>query len=231
MKIKLAPCLHLIVSRVVFFVPFKLRRYLSLMNTRFVVLFMLILFILVNICAYIAWPVMRSISIYTGFSSTMKHAHLFYVHYLDGDDEYTKENFKFFMTFAYLPCDPNMFYTLVINRQRMSSNLLDDLSLLLGQDIVADVKRCECNEEDLKNCAIQNTKIVVRLNDHGADLCAFSNLLKSEFWMINEKHFLYYFFLNSSVRGPFLPSYYDKKWWEMFTELFEKVNIFFNLDY
>jgi hypothetical protein len=156
------------------------------------------------------------------FSYIFLHSHIFYVHYMDTNDRFTVENFVFFMNFAYLPCDPQLFFTIVLNRRNMDTNLMSDLERILGSKTIGTMKNCMYNELNLSNTdrGARNTKLVVRLNDQGGDLCANSDLLKSEFFKSNEQLFYYYFFINSSVRGPFLPNYYLKKWWEMFVDMF-----------
>lgn len=159
--------------------------------------------------------------------------HVFYAHYMDTDDKLSVENLRYFMNFGYSPCDPDIFFTFIFNRKYMDTNLLDDLRALLGANIVQKMKACTCNDEDLtdsfarrrrrKGNLTPNTKIVVRLNDHGADLCAYSDMIRSEFWRRNEHLFFYYFFINSSARGPFLPNYYTNPWWTIFTNLLDQV--------
>jgi hypothetical protein len=150
--------------------------------------------------------------------------HVFYVHYMDTKDKLTIDNFIFFMNFAYSACNPRVFFTIVLNRRNMDTNLMSDLEKVLGASILTLIKNCTYNELDLsdrKQRGHRNTKIIVRLNDHGGDLCANVDMLKSEFFKKNEHLFFYYFFINSSVRGPFLPNYYLRPWWDMFIDMFE----------
>jgi hypothetical protein len=154
--------------------------------------------------------------------------HVFYVHYMDTEDKLTIDNFIYFMNFAYSACHPHLFFTLVLNRRNMDTNLMSDLAEVLGPRLLASMRNCTYNELDLgrrhnkERRGYRNTKIIVRLNDHGGDLCANVDMLKSEFFKKNEHLFRYFFFINSSVRGPFLPNYYLRPWWEMFTDMFER---------
>ena len=58
----------------------------------------------------------------------------------------------------------------------------------------------------------RNTYLIVRQNKDGGDLCAHAEFVKSDFWLKNKNSYLYYFFINSSCRGPFLPNYWVRKW-------------------
>jgi hypothetical protein len=151
--------------------------------------------------------------------------HVSYVHFLDTRDAPTVENFKFFMNFAYAPCNPNIFFTLIFNCKDMTGNATQTLVDLLGSYLVYKLQKCSIDEDQTINfrpTSFKNTKIVLRKNKPGGDLCANVDNMKKQFWINNEKLFKYFFFINSSVRGPFLPTYYLKPWWEMFLDLFDK---------
>lgn len=151
-----------------------------------------------------------------------KPIHVIYAHYFDTNDKLSVENFIFFMNFAYLPCDPNVFFTIIFNRKSLSRNLMDDLALMIGDDLVSKLKNCISFEGVFETKFKYNTKIITRQNDRGGDLCTYIDYMKTDFWQNNENLFHFYFFINSSVRGPFLPNYWIRPWWEMFTNIFEE---------
>jgi len=61
----------------------------------------------------------------------------------------------------------------------------------------------------------------VRKNIYGGDLCAHAELVKSDFWQTKRNNYLYYFFINSSARGPFVPNYWTSKWYIHFLGIAE----------
>jgi hypothetical protein len=142
--------------------------------------------------------------------------HVSYVHYLDTKDKQTVENFKFFIDFAYSPCDQQVFFTITLNQDDVSKNPREYLRSLLGLNVYEKLSRCliTANNIALNSKIKQNTQIIIRKNRPGSDLCAQVEFLRSEFWLSNEKLFKYFFFINSSVRGPFLPTYYFKRWYD-----------------
>ena len=75
---------------------------------------------------------------------------------------------------------------------------------------------CSVDLPSLKN--VEYFHIQNKNNDFGAVL---------EFYKLPNIHnFQSYVFVNSSVRGPFLPNYYKKKWYEVFTgQLSEKIGL------
>jgi hypothetical protein len=138
--------------------------------------------------------------------------HVSYVHYLDTTDAPTIDNFKFFMHFAYSPCDRRVFFTIILNQKDVKSrDAKKYLTELLGESLYTTVRRCLI-EADMNNSERRNTQILLRENQPGGDLCAQVDFLRSEFWLSNEKLFKFFLFINSSVRGPFLPSYFLKPW-------------------
>jgi hypothetical protein len=117
------------------------------------------------------------------------------------------------MHFAYSPCNPNVFFTIILNRKNNDSSLQDYLMNLLGEKLYQEVEDCLFKDEGkLKLNFERNTQIITRINTPGGDLCSHVEFLKSDFWLSNGSLFKYFFFINSSVRGPFLPRYYLKKW-------------------
>jgi hypothetical protein len=142
-----------------------------------------------------------------------KLIHVSYVHYFDTKDKPTEDNFKFFMHFAYVPCDPRVFFTIIFNKKDVTKSPRYYLENLLGDKLYRKVRDCLFNTKNkLSSKFKRNTQIIMRSNRPGGDLCAQVDFLKSDFWSRNEKIFKYFFFINSSVRGPFLPTYYLKKW-------------------
>ena len=139
--------------------------------------------------------------------------HISYVHYLNSKDERTTGNFKFFFNFAYEPCHSDVDFTITLNIDNLVSkneilnsniflNAFDNDKALLNRFI-------SCS--DSLNLQ-RNTYIIVRKNKNGGDLCANVDFFKSHFWMQNKNNYKFYFFINSSARGPFLPNYWLKKW-------------------
>lgn len=148
--------------------------------------------------------------------------HVFYIHYLDSKDKLSIENFIFFMNFAYMPCHPHVFYTFVFNRDTIELDIMPDLLKLIGPKLMNILKNCIAEDELIDRQFItKNTKIITRFNQ-GGDLCSLTEIMKTDFWINNEKLFHLYFFINSSARGPFLPNYWTRPWWEMFTDIFEQ---------
>jgi hypothetical protein len=135
-----------------------------------------------------------------------------YAHYLDTNDEPTIENFKFFMNFAHEPCHPDVDFTLIFNLDKTIS-IRSLFETKLFRDAFSGTKHLEkfiaCQDE--RNSK-RNTYVIVRKNKKGGDLCAFVDLIKSEFWIRYRSSYSFFFFINSSARGPFLPNYWNKKW-------------------
>ena len=136
--------------------------------------------------------------------------HVSYVHYLDTLDNITIENFKFFLHFAYEPCNPDVDFTIILNVNNLNQPIFerDLLRNAFGNStrLINEFKSCQDNNPN------RNTFLIVRQNKDGGDLCAHAELVKSDFWLKNKNRYLYYFFINSSARGPFLPNYWRRKW-------------------
>ena len=147
-------------------------------------------------------------------SKSTAKIHIAYVHYLNTREEPTIENFKFFMHFAHVPCNSEVDYTIILNLNsdvyRQISNVYDlDLfkNAFSGRDHLEKFKSCESNENPLRN-----TYLVLRENRDGGDLCAFSDMIRNEFWLKTKAMYTYFFFINSSARGPFVPNYWLRQW-------------------
>lgn len=140
---------------------------------------------------FFKWPVqLQTGKIFQHLMSPRK-LHSSYVHYLDTTDTNTVENFKFFVHFGYEPCHPDMYYTFLLNAaDTKKTNLTDQLTNLLGRDTY----------KKMIDCAV-NTRIVLRPNTPGADLCAHVENFQTDEWKAMESKFSFFFFINSSVRG------------------------------
>ena len=145
-------------------------------------------------------------------NSTAKHF-ISYVHYLDTNQMRTVENFRYFMHVAHEPCNPDVDFVLILNVDSKSSRTKSIFDLKVFTDAFSD----EAHLNKFKYCQDErnpqrNTYIVLRQNKEGGDLCANVELVKSDFWLQNKAKYVYYFFINSSARGPFLPNYWTRKW-------------------
>jgi hypothetical protein len=140
--------------------------------------------------------------------------HISYVHYLDTLGKMTIENFKFFLHFAYEPCNVDVDFTIILNVNNLSQSIFErDLfknAFNNSTRLINEFQSCQ-NSKNPK----RNTFLIVRKNTDGGDMCAQSELVKSDFWLRNRDRYYYFFFINSSARGPFLPSYWIRKWYFM----------------
>ena len=130
-----------------------------------------------------------------------------YVHHIDTNSEATKENFKFFMFFGVQPCDSRIDYRIVLNMNNLNEDLNNKLAKALADD-------------ELMNQIESCTNVVIVKNQNTRDLCAHSQQLKREAWNSEKHKYKYFFFLNSTPRGPFLPNYWKEPWWKIFTNKF-----------
>ena len=124
---------------------------------------------------------------------------LAYVHQLDTKDAYSIENFRYFLHFAYAPCSRFIFYKINLNVESIELDAKNELSKLIDQDLLDKLYSCK------------NTAIVVKKNT-GGDICRFIETFATESWNRIKKNFKYFFFINSTVRGPFLPNYWTRPW-------------------
>ena len=51
--------------------------------------------------------------------------HISYVHYLDTHDKITIENFKFFLHFAYEPCNADVDFTIILNVNNLNQSIFE----------------------------------------------------------------------------------------------------------
>jgi hypothetical protein len=137
--------------------------------------------------------------------------HISYVHYLDTLDKITIENFKFFLHFAYVPCNADVDFTIILNVKNLNQPIFerDFFRNAFGNSTrsMNEFQSCQNSHNPTRN-----TFLIVRQNKDGGDLCAHAEFVKSDFWLKNRDRYLYYFFINSSCRGPFLPNYWRRKW-------------------
>ena len=154
-------------------------------------------------------------------SDIVKKTHITYVHFFDTTENLTTENFKYFLNFAYIPCEKNLDFTIIINTIRIKRVLklynddgdeldseLDEFLKNLIEDNEIYRKFIECsNSKSNKN---SNTLILIDFHD-GGDICSYSNHVNN-FLLKNKNKYSYFFYINSSARGPFLPSYWNQPW-------------------
>lgn len=136
--------------------------------------------------------------------------HVFYVHYISTGDQTTNENLVFFMNFAYSPCNPVIDYTIVLNYDDITG-VVGKLLKLMGDELYEKLINCSIQTDSDTHSTSLNTRVVYRKNK-GGDLCAYSEIMNNPNWILIEKLYSYFFFINSSTRGPFLPAYYLKPW-------------------
>ena len=135
---------------------------------------------------------------------------LTYVHYLDTTDYRTNENLKFFMHFAHEPCNTEVDFVIIFNVNFHTAPIFEHKVFVEAFRDATHLQRFRwCQDERNPQ---RNTYVVVRKNKDGGDLCANVDFLRNEFWLQNKAKYAYYFFINSSTRGPFLPNYWTKKW-------------------
>ena len=130
-----------------------------------------------------------------------------YVHFIDSNSEAVIENFKFFMNFAVQPCDSRVDFRVTLNTNNISMNLIAKIAKILADDKLMSL---------INNCS----NVVIIKNFNTRDLCVHAEHLKSEAWKRDKQKYKYFFFINSSARGPFLPNYWTEPWWNIFTNKF-----------
>ena len=133
--------------------------------------------------------------------------HVSYVHHIDTDKPNIMENFRFFMNFGVHPCDPRVDYRIILNTNNINANINDKLAKVLADDeLMSEIESC--------------SNVVIIKNKNNKDLCAHSDQLKTEAWKSDKLKYKYFFFINSTPRGPFLPNYWTEPWWTVFTNKF-----------
>ena len=144
--------------------------------------------------------------------------HISFIHYLNTGDQRTIQNFKYFFHFAYEPCHEEADFTIILNVNKVTFESLTTDSTIFDNSLFLNAFGEDKNLLDkFKSCSnsgypLRNTYFVVRENKAGGDLCANVEFFKSDFWTKNKPNYKYFFFINSSARGPFLPNYWLKKW-------------------
>ena len=122
-----------------------------------------------------------------------------YTHHLDTSDKLSIDNFKYFLHFAYVPCSDYVYFKINLNLDSIELNVRAELLKLVDEDLVFNLFNCK------------NTAIILRENK-GSDICAIVKMFNSNHWKRVKSYFKYFFFINSSVRGPFLPNYWTRPW-------------------
>ena len=119
------------------------------------------------------------------------------------------------MHFAYEPCNPDVDYIIILNMEKSYNKPIFEQQLFIEsfRDVTHMEKFRWC--QDTRN-PLRNTYLVLRKNKDGGDLCANVEFLKNDFWIKSKSSYMYYFFINSSARGPFVPNYWTKKWYFLF---------------
>jgi hypothetical protein len=153
-------------------------------------------------------------------SNSKAKIHIAYVHFLDTSEHSTVENFRFFMHFAHYPCNSEVDFTIILN---MAPSSYAQRSNIYNLDLFKKAFNSEEHLEKFKSCEshnaanpMRNTYLILRENRDGGDLCAFADMIAHEkFWQKSKSIYKYFFFINSSARGPFLPNYWLRKWYEI----------------
>ena len=133
--------------------------------------------------------------------------HVSYVHYIDSNSESLNENFKFFLHFAVQPCDSRVDYRITLNTNNINVDINAHVANILADDELM---------SQINNCS----NVVLIKNSNTRDLCVHAEQVKSKDWKKNKQKYKYFFFINSSTRGPFLPNYWTEPWWNIFTNKF-----------
>ena len=133
--------------------------------------------------------------------------HVSYVHHIDTKNQALMENFKFFMFFGVQPCDSRVDYRIILNMNNISDDVNNKVAKVLADDELM---------SQIRNCS----NVVIIKNKNTLDLCVQSEQLKTEYWKSVKHKYKYFFFINSTPRGPFLPNYWTEPWWKIFTNLF-----------
>jgi len=127
--------------------------------------------------------------------------HVIYLHYLNTDDAVIRENFNFFMHFAHEPCHADVDFTIILNvasktyQEQQFENIYDlDLfkKAFSSKAQMDRFKSCESNSDN----SLRNTRLVIRENTEGGDLCAYSDLMRNEGWLQATVNITHFFFIN-----------------------------------
>ena len=141
--------------------------------------------------------------------------HVTFVHDMDTNEQVTLENLKYFLHFAYKPCNEEVDYTFIFNKKIMNPftsknypvyGLTQELKEYLGKIIDLNLFKCSVSDE------ISKSTLFITDSYIGGDICSYSYYIKTK-WFLKKK-FIYdfFFYINSTVRGPFLPIYWEKPW-------------------
>lgn len=153
--------------------------------------------------------------------------HIAYNHYIDSAVQETTDNFIFFVKFAYEPCNPEMHYTFLLNLDNTNKDIYERLYQMLGMDLVNKIKQC-LMDNHASRINNKNTRIIVQKNWRDVEFCGYVKHFDSSYMKDHKSFYKYFFFINSSARGPFLPNYWLKPW---FISIFIKILMKFNLNF
>ena len=136
--------------------------------------------------------------------------HVTYLHFMDTTEQVTIENLKYFLHFAYKPCDQAVDYTFIFNTNKFNRSSTKNHPVYgLTPELKAYLQKII--DPDWLKSAESNTLFITD-GYIGGDLCSYSNYINSMMFMGRRFRYKYFFYINSSVRGPFLPSYWKKPW-------------------
>jgi hypothetical protein len=137
--------------------------------------------------------------------------HITYIHFYDTNETVTAENLKYFLYFAYKPCKENVDFKFLFTSDKLKNikdydELIKYLKKMISNDFIYG---------NLINCSrldniLSNTELIIVPNSE--DLCVYSSYVNSLSFKLDEYKYKYFFYINSSVRGPFLPVYWIREW-------------------
>lgn len=150
-------------------------------------------------------------------TSRNEKIHITYVYYADRVSVET-ENFYFFMNFAYVPCHPDIDFTIIMNSNAglIDKHRVSFIKTVLGKDLERRIQNCSkeafVNGDD-EDDRLANTVLIWQPNiRHGSDLCTHMNYMATPDWQRAESLYKYFGFINASARGPFMPKYWLREW-------------------
>jgi hypothetical protein len=113
--------------------------------------------------------------------------HVIYIHYLNTNDAIIKENFNFFMHFAHEPCNTDVDFTIILNVDSQIYNQLKEQKFMsiYDLDLFTEAFSTKAHLDRFKLCessynSLKNTRLVIRENREGGDLCAYSDMMRNE---------------------------------------------------
>jgi hypothetical protein len=146
----------------------------------------------------------------------MSKIHVTFMHDMDTNEQVTIDNLKYFLHFAYKPCNKEVDYTFIFNKkitnQFSSKNyavygLTQELKEYLGK--IIDLNLIKCSDTD----EIDESTLFITDSYNGGDLCSYTYYIKTRWFVRKKFRYEFFFYINSTVRGPFLPIYWKKPWY------------------